>query len=109
MHITEVLISYYTKAIADYQAESMIPKAKPKLKNKKIKKTTESTTMQNTNQVNSSTPGRRPVDNTPVDNTTVEETSDLLEEPVFGSSNSSWVNRMKKISPAAYQNLKNWD
>ena len=106
MHITEVLISYYTKAIAEYQAEGMIPKAPPKLKNKKIKKTTESTTMQNTNQVNSSTLPRAANDSAPI-----KESEDLLEEPIFGltSEDRSWVNRLKKSNPAAYENLKNWD
>jgi hypothetical protein len=41
----------------------------------------------------------------------VTESDVVLEEPIFGleSKNRSWVERLKKINPAAYQNLKNWD
>jgi hypothetical protein len=106
MNITEVLISYYTNAIEEHKAESKKPPAKKKPATKKIEKTNESTViMQNNKPVKKATMPK------PAIVAPVQESEELLEEPIFGleSTDKSWAKRLKKVNPAAYHNLKNWD
>jgi hypothetical protein len=105
MNITEVLISYYTTAIEEHKAESK-PPAKKKAATKKIEKTNESTAIMQNNKPAKKTTMPKPAIVAPV-----QESEELLEEPIFGleSTDKSWAKRLKKVNPAAYQNLKNWD
>ena len=106
MNINEVLISYYTKAIEEHKAESKKPLAKKKPEPKKVEKTNESTAIMQNNK-----PAKNPTIPKPAIVAPVQESEELLEEPIFGleSTDKSWAKRLKKVNPAAYQNLKNWD
>lgn len=107
MQITEVLISYYTKAIAEHKTASKQLAMKSKLsKIKKTEKTIESkTTMQHTAAVVSV------ITNPVIIDTPIIESEEILEEPIFGleTTDRSWIHSLKKVNPAAYQNLMNGD
>jgi hypothetical protein len=108
MQITELLISYYTQAIAEHKAASKQLAKKPRLSNiKKTKKTNESKiTMQQPTPIPSRLP--KPV----TSNSTIVESKDVLEEPIFGiedDDDRKWANCLKKYNPEAYQRLLNGD
>ena len=115
MQITEVLISYYANAIAEQKALKKKKSEQKKSEQKKSEqKKSEQKIVSKKNTIMKSDPPVKSTDSLrkPAKKKKLEiQADESVNHQIFGleSADNSWVDRLKEVNPAAYQNLRDWD